>query len=88
MRPFADVVQALPRMVRDLARGLGKQVRLDIVGAGTQVDRDILEKLEAPLGCAMPWIMASSRLQNGQPAASPAKAWSVLKPVTALANYT
>jgi two-component system sensor histidine kinase and response regulator WspE len=50
MRPFADVVQALPRMVRDLARGLGKQVRLDIVGAGTQVDRDILEKLEAPLG--------------------------------------
>jgi len=50
MRPFADVVQAFPRMVRDLARGLGKQVRLDIVGAGTQVDRDILEKLEAPLG--------------------------------------
>lgn len=50
MRPFADVVQAVPRMVRDLARSLGKQVRLDITGVGTQVDRDILEKLEAPLG--------------------------------------
>jgi two-component system sensor histidine kinase and response regulator WspE len=50
MRPFADMVQAFPRMVRDLARSLGKQVRLDITGTGTQVDRDILEKLEAPLG--------------------------------------
>jgi two-component system sensor histidine kinase and response regulator WspE len=50
MRPFADGVQAFPRMVRDLARVLGKQVRLSIVGEDTQVDRDILEKLDAPLG--------------------------------------
>lgn len=50
MRPFADGVQAYPRMVRDLARMLGKQVRLCIVGEDTQVDRDILEKLDAPLG--------------------------------------
>ncbi len=32
MRPFADGVQGFPRMVRDLARALGKQVRLEIVG--------------------------------------------------------
>ena len=32
------------------ARSLGKQVRLEIVGEATQVDRDILDKLEAPLG--------------------------------------
>jgi two-component system, chemotaxis family, sensor histidine kinase and response regulator WspE len=50
MRPFADGVQAFPRMVRDLARTLGKQLRLDIAGQDTQVDRNILEKLEAPLG--------------------------------------
>jgi len=50
MRPFADVVQVFPRMVRDLARSLGKRVRLEIVGAGTRIDREILEKLEAPLG--------------------------------------
>jgi two-component system, chemotaxis family, sensor histidine kinase and response regulator WspE len=50
MRPFAGGVRALPRMVRDVGRLLGKSVRLDIVGEGTQVDRDILEKLEAPLG--------------------------------------
>ena len=50
MRPFADGVTSFPRMVRDLARSLGKQARLEIVGDRTQVDRDILEKLDAPLG--------------------------------------
>jgi two-component system, chemotaxis family, sensor histidine kinase and response regulator WspE len=50
MRPFADGVTPFPRMVRDLARSLGKQARLEIVGDRTQVDRDILEKLDAPLG--------------------------------------
>ena len=49
MRPFADGAQGLPRTVRDVARRLGKKVRLDIVGETTEVDRDILEKLEAPL---------------------------------------
>jgi two-component system sensor histidine kinase and response regulator WspE len=49
MRPFADGVHGFPRMVRDLARDLGKQVRLEIQGQDTLVDREILEKLEAPL---------------------------------------
>jgi two-component system sensor histidine kinase and response regulator WspE len=49
MRPFADGVGAFPRMVRDLARSLGKKVKLEIVGKATQVDRDILDRLEAPL---------------------------------------
>lgn len=50
MRPFADGMTGFPRMVRDLARELGKQVRFEIQGERTQVDRDILEKLDAPLG--------------------------------------
>ncbi|MEO6078304.1 MAG: hybrid sensor histidine kinase/response regulator [Steroidobacteraceae bacterium] len=50
MRPFADGARALPRMVRDVGRALGKQVHLEIIGDGTQVDRDILEQLDAPLG--------------------------------------
>ncbi len=64
MRPFGDGVQRFPRMVRDVARGLGKQVRLEIHGENTQVDRDILDRLEAPLthllrnavdhGCELP----------------------------------
>jgi two-component system, chemotaxis family, sensor histidine kinase and response regulator WspE len=49
MRPFADGVQGFPRMIRDLAKSLGKQVKFEIIGKSTQVDRDILEKLEAPL---------------------------------------
>lgn len=49
MRPFGDGVQGFPRMVRDLARQLGKQVQLQIDGQATMVDRDILEKIEAPL---------------------------------------
>jgi two-component system sensor histidine kinase and response regulator WspE len=50
MRPFADTTGSYPRMVRDLSRSLGKQVRLEIVGEHTAIDRDILERLDAPLG--------------------------------------
>jgi len=49
MRPFGEGVTAFPRMVRDLARALKKKVRLEVTGKSTRVDRDILEKLEAPL---------------------------------------
>jgi two-component system sensor histidine kinase and response regulator WspE len=49
MRPFADGARRFPRMVRDLARALGKDVRLEVIGENTQVDRDILERLETPL---------------------------------------
>ncbi|MQG95428.1 hybrid sensor histidine kinase/response regulator [Pseudomonas sp. MN1F] len=49
MRPFADVLTGQSRMVRDLGRSLGKHVQLQIEGEKTQVDRDVLEKLEAPL---------------------------------------
>ncbi|MFM9961438.1 MAG: Hpt domain-containing protein [Planctomycetaceae bacterium] len=49
MRPFSDGVQGFPRMVRDLARRLGKKVKFEVHGHNTDVDRDILEKLEAPL---------------------------------------
>ncbi|WP_061540457.1 hybrid sensor histidine kinase/response regulator [Collimonas fungivorans] len=49
MRPFADRVVGYDRMVRDLGRTLGKQVKLEINGQTTQVDRDILEQLDAPL---------------------------------------
>ncbi|KWZ48390.1 hybrid sensor histidine kinase/response regulator [Burkholderia savannae] len=50
MRPFGDATRAYPRVVRDLARSLGKRVRFSIAGEATQVDRDILDMLDAPLG--------------------------------------
>jgi two-component system sensor histidine kinase and response regulator WspE len=49
MRPLADGVRGFPRLVRDLARELGKQARFELVGESTGVDRDILDRLEAPL---------------------------------------
>ncbi len=49
MRPFGDGTQGFPRLVRDVSRALGKQIRLEIEGRDTPVDRDILERLEAPL---------------------------------------
>lgn len=49
MRPFRDGIHAFPRMVRDLARSLGKEAQLVIEGEETLVDRDILAKIESPL---------------------------------------
>ena len=50
MRPFGDITAGLPRLVRDLARQLDKEVRLVLRGTETAVDRDILAALDAPLG--------------------------------------
>jgi two-component system sensor histidine kinase and response regulator WspE len=50
MRPFRDGTQSLPLLVRTVARSLGKRVTLRIEGEGTQVDRDLLSRLDAPLG--------------------------------------
>ncbi len=49
MRPFGDGVHGFPRMVRDISRSLNKDVQLLIEGDTTLVDRDILDKIEAPL---------------------------------------
>jgi two-component system, chemotaxis family, sensor histidine kinase and response regulator WspE len=50
MRPFRDGTQTLPLLVRTVARSLGKRATLRIEGQGTQVDRDLLSRLDAPLG--------------------------------------
>lgn len=49
MRPFSDVTQALPRLVRDLGKNLGKEVRITMSGLSTLVDRDVLERIDTPL---------------------------------------
>ncbi len=48
MQPLSEGLRGLPRLVRDLSRKLGKSVRLEVIGAETLIDRDILEKLESP----------------------------------------
>ncbi len=49
MRPMSEGVRAFPRLVREVARDLGKKARFEVRGESTGVDRDILEKLDAPL---------------------------------------
>jgi len=49
MRPLADGIRGFPRLVRDVARELGKQAKFEVVGETTGVDRDILDGLDAPL---------------------------------------
>ena len=49
LMPVAVVLESFPRMVRDLARDLGKSVRLTIEGGDTEVDRSVLEQIKAPL---------------------------------------
>ena len=45
MRPFGDACEALPRVVRDLAGALGKEVRLEIIGSDVHADRVVLDGL-------------------------------------------
>ncbi len=49
MRPLSDGLQAFPRMVRDVSRRLGKKASLVVTGDELPIDRDILERIEAPL---------------------------------------
>ncbi|MBN4078836.1 hybrid sensor histidine kinase/response regulator [Gammaproteobacteria bacterium AH-315-C21] len=49
MRPFAEGVTGMQRTLRDIARDLGKQVKLEIQGLKTQVDREVLERIKSPL---------------------------------------
>jgi two-component system chemotaxis sensor kinase CheA len=49
MLPVKTVFQKFPRLVRDLARSLGKEVRLVIEGEGIELDKTILEQIGDPL---------------------------------------
>lgn len=49
MLPIATLFDLFPRMVRDLARERGKEVTLQVEGAETEVDRQVLETMKDPL---------------------------------------
>src|SRR5579862_4116008 len=49
MQPIGTVWSKLPRVVRDIAVTLGKQIRLEMDGAGTELDRTIIEAIKDPL---------------------------------------
>jgi len=49
MLPFAAFLEAIPIIVRDMARDNGKDVGLSIQGAESEIDRRVLEEMKAPL---------------------------------------
>ena len=49
LMPFSTLLERFPRLVRDLARDLGKEVELNVQGGEIEVDRRILEELSDPL---------------------------------------
>jgi two-component system chemotaxis sensor kinase CheA len=49
MQPVGTLLDRFPRLVRDLARQLGKQIDLEITGASVELDKTVLETLADPL---------------------------------------
>ena len=49
MQPIGNAWNKLPRLVRDLARDLGKKIELTMLGAETELDRQVLELIKDPL---------------------------------------
>lgn len=74
MLPINAVFSRFPRLVRDLAGKLGKQIELKMVGESTELDKGLIERLADPLthlvrnsldhGIEMPEV----RTQAGKPA--------------------
>ena len=49
MQPIGNAWQKLPRLVRDLSSELGKPIELEMQGADTELDRQVLELIRDPL---------------------------------------
>lgn len=49
MQPIRRVFSRFPRLAREVARGLGKQVEVELVGEDTGLDKSLVEALADPL---------------------------------------
>ncbi len=76
MQPIGNAWQKLPRIVRDLSGELGKQIELEMHGAGTR----------SPTWCATPPITAWRPRPSAPPAASRSRAPSASPPITRAAT--
>ncbi len=73
MQPIGVVWNKLPRVVRDMATTLGKQIQLQMDGADTELDRTIIEAIKDPLmhlvrnSCDHGIELPEVRLRAGKP---------------------
>ncbi len=49
MVPISNLFNIFPRAMRDLAAERGKEVRLEIIGEGTELDKKLVDELKDPL---------------------------------------
>jgi two-component system chemotaxis sensor kinase CheA len=49
MVPVKTIFTKFPRMLRDLAKGSGKKIELQMVGEDTEIDKSLIEELSDPL---------------------------------------
>src|ERR1700692_1598589 len=73
MQPIGNAWQKLPRIVRDLSGELHKQIELEMHGADTELDRQVLDLIKDPLthmvrNSADHWLETpAARLAAGKP---------------------
>ena len=85
MQPIGNAWQKLPRIVRDLSAELGKQIELEMHGAETELDRQVLETGQRPAHPPGPQLRRSrhrERRPSGSPPASREAARSGCPPAT------
>jgi len=74
MQPIGVVWNKLPRLVRDTAHACGKQVRLELDGSDTELDKTIIEAIKDPLThlvrncCDHGVERPEERMRRGKPA--------------------
>ena len=74
MQPVSRIFDQLPRVVRDLATSLNKQIMVEIEGAETELDRTLVEAIKDPLthivrnSCDHGIESPGERLRKGKPA--------------------
>jgi len=75
MQPIKKVYGKFPRVVRDIARSLNKEINLELQGEDTEVDKNLVEMLNDPLvhlvrnSCDHGIEMPEARVASGKPRA-------------------
>ncbi len=73
MQPIGTIWGKFPRIVRDLARSFGKEMRLEMEGRETELDKTIIEAIKDPLthlvrnACDHGMEMPDERVAQGKP---------------------
>jgi two-component system, chemotaxis family, sensor kinase CheA len=74
MQPLGRIFNQFPRVVRDLATAMHKQIALDVEGAETELDRTLVEAIKDPLthivrnSCDHGIETPEERVRKGKPA--------------------